>query len=179
MSSLPLGKKFQCHNKVSKSFAKFTRAVKKTPRRIADLLGLTLSPSHNESLPDTSYASINSLYECPCNYHVRQRQELAANLGGEGKGDATDMPESHGVVSDRDIESESENRSVGDGETPAVERRMYESQKEYCSTLLEVDERAERFIESFREDLAVQKNESFGEDQKASETEICSLLMIG
>ncbi|KAG5529261.1 hypothetical protein RHGRI_029828 [Rhododendron griersonianum] len=153
MSSPPLGKKFQCHNKVSESFAKFTRAVKKTPRRIADLLGSTRSPSHNKSFPDTTYASVNSLYECPCNYHLRQREELErrlANIGAEGKGDAMVKPESYGVVSDHDIESESENGSVGDVETPTVERRMDESGKE-CLSTFEVNERAERFIESFRE----------------------------
>lgn len=59
-------------------------------------------------------------------------------------------PESYGVVSDHDVESESENGSVGDIETPAVERRMDESGKE-CLSTFEVNERAERFIESFRE----------------------------
>jgi len=122
MSSLHLGKKFQCHNKVSKRFAKFTRAVKKTPRRIVSLLGSTLSPSRNKSFPDTTYASINSLYECPCHHHVRKREELErrlANHGGEGKGDAKVIPEPNAVVSDHDTESESENENEGDVVLPA------------------------------------------------------------
>ncbi|GFY88025.1 hypothetical protein Acr_05g0016640 [Actinidia rufa] len=147
-SSFRLGKKVQCPNKVSKSFAKLSKAMTKTSHCIATLLSSNRSLSQKQRFPNASYSSLTNLYECPCSYHHRKRMEF--------HGLEEDIPKERGhVVRDDKSESDKDTEKVDEESINGMD----EKGKDWMS-LFEVNERAERFIESLREDQKLQRQRS-------------------
>ena len=127
-SSFRLGKKFQCPNKVSKSFTKLSKAITKTSHCIATLLGSNCADSQKQRCPNDSYSSMTNLHtEC---LPPPKRKEELHDL-------EDDNPKARGHVV-RDEKSESENKRVDEKSINGMD----EKGKDWMS-LFKMNERVE------------------------------------